>query len=40
MRSEILEGVVTRDWPALETESCELERLTNDPRWTVLKYPR
>jgi hypothetical protein len=36
---KILEAVVTSDWPALETESRELERLTNDPRWTVLKYP-
>lgn len=35
----ILEAVVTSDWVALETNSRELERLTDDPRWTVLKYP-
>ena len=36
---KILEGVVTSDWVGLETNSRELEQLTNDPRWTVLKYP-
>jgi len=36
---KILEDVVTSDWVNLETHSRELERLTNDPRWTVLKYP-
>jgi len=36
---KILEAVVTSDWTALETHSRELERLTDDPRWTVLKYP-
>jgi len=36
---KILEAVVTSDWPSLETHSRELERLTNDPRWMVLKYP-
>lgn len=36
---KILEAVVTSDWVSLETHSRELERLTNDPRWTVLKYP-
>jgi hypothetical protein len=36
---KILEAVVTSDWVALETESREIERLTNDPRWMVLKYP-
>lgn len=35
----ILEAVVTSDWVSLETHSRELERLTNDPRWTILKYP-
>jgi hypothetical protein len=35
----ILEGVVTSDWVGLETNSRELEQLTNDPRWMVLKYP-
>lgn len=35
----ILEAVVTSDWVALETQSRELERLTRDPRWIVLKYP-
>jgi hypothetical protein len=33
------EAVVTSDWVSLETSSRELERLTNDPRWMVLKYP-
>ena len=36
---KILEAVVTSDWVGLETQSRELERLTHDPRWTVLKYP-
>jgi hypothetical protein len=36
---KILEAVVTSDWVSLETQSRELERLTNGPRWTVLKYP-
>ena len=36
---KILEAVVTSDWVGLETQSRELERLTKDPRWTVLKYP-
>ena len=36
---KILEAVVTSDWSSLETHSRELERLTNDPRWMVLKYP-
>jgi hypothetical protein len=36
---KILEAVVTNDWVALETHSRELERLTRDPRWIVLKYP-
>jgi hypothetical protein len=36
---KILEAVVTSDWVGLETESRELERLTRDPRWMVLKYP-
>jgi len=36
---KILEAVVTSDWASLEMHSRELERLTNDPRWTVLKYP-
>lgn len=35
----ILEAVVTSDWANLEINSRELERLTDDPRWTVLKYP-
>ena len=35
----ILEAVVTSDWVSLETHSRDLERLTADPRWTVLKYP-
>jgi len=36
---KILEAVVTSDWVGLEAQSGELERLTADPRWTVLKYP-
>ena len=36
---KILEAVVTSDWVSLEAQSRELEQLTNDPRWTVLKYP-
>lgn len=35
----ILEAVVTSDWASLETHSRALERLTNDPRWMVLKFP-
>jgi len=36
---KILEAVVTSDWMSLETHSRELEQLTRDPRWMVLKYP-
>lgn len=36
---KILEAVVTSDWRSLGVQSQQLERLTNDPRWTVLKYP-
>jgi hypothetical protein len=36
---KILETVVTSDWAGLETHTRQLERLTNDPGWTVLKYP-
>jgi hypothetical protein len=36
---KILEAVVTSDWVSLETHSRELERLTNDPRWMILKFP-
>ena len=36
---KILEAVVTSDWVALETQSRELEALTNDPAWAVLKAP-
>jgi len=36
---QILEALVTSDWVGLETHSRELERLTQDPRWTVLNYP-
>jgi hypothetical protein len=36
---KILEAVVTSDWISLETHSREMERLTDDPRWTALKYP-
>lgn len=36
---QILEAVVTNDWVGLETHSRELERLTRDQRWLVLKSP-
>ena len=36
---KLLEAVVTSDWVSLETHSRELERLTDDPRWMVLKFP-
>ena len=36
---KILEAMVTSDWVSLETHSRELERLTGDPRWMVLKSP-
>jgi hypothetical protein len=39
LAQKIFEAVVTSDWVSLETSSRELERLTNDPRWMVLKYP-
>ena len=35
---KILAAVVTSDWASLETHSRQLERLTQDPRWTGLKY--
>lgn len=36
---KILEAVVTSRWADLEARSRELEALTNDPAWTVLKAP-
>lgn len=36
---KVLEAVVITDWVALEAQSRELERLTEDARWTALKYP-
>ena len=39
LTQKILEAVVTSDWVALETASRDLERLLDDPRWAVLKYP-
>lgn len=36
---QILEAMVTSRWDALEARSRELESLTNDPGWTVLKAP-
>ena len=39
LAQKTFEAVVTSDWVSLETNSRELERLTNDPRWMVLKYP-
>lgn len=35
----ILEAVVTSNWPLLESQSRELERLTADPAWQVLQFP-
>jgi hypothetical protein len=36
---KMLEAVVTSDWAGLETHTRQLEQLTKDPRWAVLKYP-
>jgi hypothetical protein len=36
---KILAAVVTSDWVNLEAYSRQMERLTDDPRWAVLKYP-
>lgn len=36
---KILEAVVTSRWADLEARSRELEALTNDPAWMVLKAP-
>jgi hypothetical protein len=36
---KILEAVVTSRWADLEARSRELEALTNDPAWAVLKLP-
>jgi hypothetical protein len=36
---KILEAVVTSRWIVLEAQSKELEALTNDPEWMVLKAP-
>ena len=36
---KILEAVVTANWSSLDTHTRALEALTNDPRWTVLKFP-
>lgn len=36
---QILEALVTSEWDGLARHASELEALTNDPRWTVLKYP-
>jgi hypothetical protein len=36
---KMLEAVVTSDWISLEAESRELEALTSDPQWMVLKRP-
>ncbi len=36
---KMLEAVVTSDWNQLDRHSRALEQLTNDPRWTALKYP-
>jgi hypothetical protein len=36
---KILEAVVTSDWTSLEMSSRDLERLIDEPGWTVLRYP-
>jgi hypothetical protein len=36
---KILEAVVTSNWTVLDVQTRALERLTEDPRWMVLKYP-
>lgn len=36
---KILEAVVTSNWLSLEAQSKDLEALTNDPGWMVLKAP-
>jgi len=36
---KILEAVVTSRWIVLEAQSKDLEALTNDPGWMVLKAP-
>ena len=36
---KILEAVVTSNWASLAMHSEELERITNDQRWMVLKAP-
>jgi hypothetical protein len=36
---KILEAVVTSDWISLEEQSRDLEALTNDPAWMVLRKP-
>jgi len=36
---KILEAVVVSDWVGLETHSRQLEEITKDRRWMVLKYP-
>lgn len=36
---KVLEAVVTSDWPGLESQAREMERLIQDPRWTVFRYP-
>jgi hypothetical protein len=36
---KILETVVTSNWATLESETRQLQMLTRDRRWTVLRYP-
>ena len=36
---KMLEAVVTSNWGALDAAARDLEALTNDPRWAVLKAP-
>jgi hypothetical protein len=36
---KLLEALVTDDWVGLELQSREIEELTSDRRWMVLKYP-
>lgn len=35
----ILEAVVTSNWTLLDEQSRELERITQNPAWTVLQFP-
>lgn len=36
---QLLAGLVTSDWAALDRHSRKLEALTNDPGWDVMRLP-